>query len=174
MTIEELSYLRDHGIIEAEAVNDEIMTRKAKEFQEKYHYWKTSKGIYKVHVYDGDKRKVVERKTEFDMVEYLKSREDGMLISNVTFQYCYEQWRKTHDMLIDINTVQKQQYDYKRYFENSSFTGKKISSIDKDCLLEFMAYQITHPTYKGKSCEGALNRRAAKSLWGYIKNSKYD
>ena len=42
MTIEELSYLRDHGIIEAEAVNDEIMTRKAKEFQEKYHYWKTS------------------------------------------------------------------------------------------------------------------------------------
>ena len=41
MTIEELSYLRDHGIIEAEAVNDEIMTRKAKEFQEKYHYWKT-------------------------------------------------------------------------------------------------------------------------------------
>ena len=31
MTIEELSYLRDHGIIEAEAVNDEIMTRKAKE-----------------------------------------------------------------------------------------------------------------------------------------------
>ena len=64
MTIEELSFLREHDIIEAEAVNDEIMTRKAKELQEKYHYWKTSKGIYKVHVYDGDKRKVIERKTE--------------------------------------------------------------------------------------------------------------
>lgn len=79
MTIEELSYLRDHGIIEAEAVNDEIMTRKAKEFQEKYHYWKTSKGIYKVHVYDGDKRKVVERKTESGMIEYLLMREAGIV-----------------------------------------------------------------------------------------------
>ena len=50
MTFDELLFLRDHGIIEAEAVNNEIMIRKAAEFQEKYHYWKTSKGIYKVHV----------------------------------------------------------------------------------------------------------------------------
>ena len=36
MTIEELSFLREHDIIEAEAVNDEIMIRKATEYQEKY------------------------------------------------------------------------------------------------------------------------------------------
>ena len=39
MTFDELLFLRDHGIIEAEAVNNEIMIRKAAEFQEKYHYY---------------------------------------------------------------------------------------------------------------------------------------
>lgn len=171
MTFDELLFLRDHGIINAEAVNNEIMTRKAKEFQEKYHYWKTSKGIYKVHVYDGGKRKVVERKTEFDMIEYLKDREDGKICSTVTFKYCYDQWRSQHDMLVDTNTVQKYQSDYKRYFENSSFLKKRISEITKDTLLEFMVESIKHPTVRGKEVGHSLNRRATKSLWGYITNT---
>ena len=171
MTIEELSFLREHGIIEAEAVNDEIMTRKAKEYQEKYHYWKTSKGIYKVHVYDGDKRKVVERKTEFDMIEYLRKREEGQVSSTVSFEYCYNQWRSVHDILVDANTVQKYQSDFKRYFENRPLLKKNISEISKDDLLAFMADQITHPTFKGKKSDHVLNRRATKSLWGYITNT---
>ena len=171
MTIEELSYLRDHGIIENEAVNDEIMTRKAKDLQEKYHYWKTSKGIYKVHIYDGDKRKVVERKNEMGMIEYLVDRENGKIDSNVTFRYCYDQWRAIHDNLVDANTVQKYQSDFKRYFENSQLLQKRISDLSKDDLLTFMADQIKHPTFKGKKSEHVLNRRAAKSLWGYITNT---
>ena len=34
-----------------------------------------------------------------------------------------------------------------------------------------MADQIKHPTFKGKKSEHVLNRRAAKSLWGYITNT---
>ena len=171
MTIEELSFLKEHGIIEAEAVNDEIMTRKAKEYQERYHYWKTSKGIYKVHVYDGDKRKVVERKTEFDMIEYLRSREEGQVSSTVSFNYCYDQWRAGHDILVDANTVQKYQSDYRRYFEDRPLLKKRIAEISKDELLAFMADQISHPTFKGRKSDHVLNRRAAKSLWGYITNT---
>ena len=171
MTIEELSFLREHGIIETEAVNDEIMQRKAKELQEKYHYWKTSKGIYKVHVYDGDKRKVVERKTEIGMIEYLIDRENGKTGKNVTFKFCYDQWREIHDKLVDANTVQKYQSDYKRFFENSTLPGKRVAELSKDELLEFMADQISHPTFKGRKSDHVLNRRAAKSLWGYITNT---
>ena len=171
MTIEELSFLREHGIIEAEAVNDEIMARKAKDYKEKYHYWETSKGIYKVHVYDGNKRKVVERKTEIGMIEYLVEREKGLIDRNVTFKFCYGQWRIIHDMLVDINTVQKYESDYKRFFEGSSLLKKRIAEITKDDLLAFMADQISHPTFKGKKCDTVLNRRAAKSLWGYITNT---
>lgn len=171
MTIDELSFLREHDIIEAEAVNDEIMTRKAKDYQEKYHYWKTSKGIYKVHVYDGDKRKVVERKTEVGMIEYLIDRENGKTGKNVSFKFCYDQWRTIHDMLVDSNTVHKYQSDYKRFFENSTLPGKCIAEITKDDLLTFMADQIRHPTFKGKKIDHVLNRRAAKSLWGYITNT---
>ena len=86
MTMEELSFLREHDIIEAEAVNDEIMIRKATEYQEKYHYWKTSKGIFKVHVYENGKRKVIERKTELGMIEYLIAREKGEAGKNATFK----------------------------------------------------------------------------------------
>ena len=171
MTIEELSYLRDHGIIEAEAVNDEIMTRKAKEFQEKYHYWKTSKGIYKVHVYDGDKRKVVERKTESGMIEYLLMREAGIVQQGASFQNCYEGWRRIQDKLVDVNTVNRYEYDYKRFFADSTLIKRCISQISKDDLLDFMAETITHPTYRGKPREGAMNRRSTKALWGYITNT---
>ena len=171
MTIEELSFLREHGIIEAEAVNDEIMIRKAKDYQEKYHYWKTSKGIYKVHVYDGDKRKVVERKTEIGMIEYLIDRENGKFGSKVTFKFCYDQWRAVHDKLVDANTVQKYRSDYKRFFENSALPRKHIVEITKDDLLTFMSDQIKYPTFKGRKSDHVLNRRAAKSLWGYITNT---
>ena len=171
MTIEELSYLRDHGIIEAEAVNDEIMIRKATEYQEKYHYWKTSKGIFKVHVYENGKRKVIERKTELGMIEYLIAREKGEAGKNATFKYCYDQWRAIHDQLVDANTVHKYNSDYKRFFENSTLTDRRICEITKDMLLEFMADSIKHPTFKGKPGTEVLNRRAAKSLWGYITNT---
>ena len=171
MTIVELSFLREHGIIEAEAVNDEIMTRKAKDLQEKYHYWKTSKGIYKVHVYDGGKRKVVERKTELGMIEYLIDRENGNVDRNATFRYCYDQWRAVHDKLVDANTVQKYQSDYKRFFENSTLPGRRIAEITKDDLLTFMADQIMHPMFRGRKGDDVLNRRGTKSLWGYITNT---
>ena len=171
MTFDELLFLRDHGIIEAEAVNNEIMIRKAAEFQEKYHYWKTSKGIYKVHVYDGKKRKVVERKTEIDMIRYLQDREDGKIRSMVTFRHCYEQWRRQHDQLVDSNTVQKYESDYRRYFENSELLDKPVSEITKDHLMEFMVNIIRHPTFRGEKADYCLNRRATKALWGYITNT---
>lgn len=171
MTIEELSFVREHGIIDAEAVNDEIMIRKAEEYKEKYHYWQTSKGIFKVHVYDGNKRKVVERKTELGMIEYLRDRENGNVNVKVTLQYCYDQWRKYHDRLIDPNTVQKYESDYKRFFEGNELMQKYIKDIDVDDLLDFMIDKVTHPTFRGKACSGALNRRTTKALWGYITNS---
>ncbi len=171
MSIEELLFVREHGIIEAEAVTDEIMQRKKEELKEKYHYWKTSKDIYKTHVYEGKKRKVVERKTEQGMIEYLMSLEAGQVNAKISFKDCYDQWRKSHDMFVDSNTVQKCESDYRRYFEGNKLTDRNIKEITKDILLDYMADQIKHPTVRGKKSNYVLGRRAAKALWGYISNT---
>ena len=111
---------------------------------------------------------MIERKTELGMIEYLIAREKGEAGKNATFKYCYDQWRAIHDQLVDANTVHKYNSDYKRFLENSTLTDRRICEITKDMLLEFMADSIKHPTFKGKPGTEVLNRRAAKSLWGYI------
>ncbi len=105
------------------------------------------------------------------MIEYLRDRENGNVNVKVTLQYCYDQWRKYHDRLIDPNTVQKYESDYKRFFEGNDLMQKYIKDIDVDDLLDFMIDKVTHPTFRGKACSGALNRRTTKALWGYITNS---
>ncbi len=47
---------------------------------------------------------------------------------------------------------------------------KYIKDIDVEDLLDFMIDKVTHPTFRGKACSGALNRRTTKALWGYITN----
>ena len=165
MSMEELLFIRDHGIIDTELVSNVIMDKLKSSLQQKYHYWQATDGRWKVHIYVNGKRKLIAKATEAELLSCLKGIEESEIISTLTFAECFQKFRSLRAETVDVNTLQKYDSEYKRHFAGTDFEKARIVDITVDDILRFVARTIRNPKYRGRRSDHPLAVRAAKQLW---------
>ena len=173
LTIKELYDLGARGIIPAEYVDNEIMRRVKEELKQKYHYWQgTGKDKrWKVHYYVNGIRHEKKYVNEKQMILFLLSLEDGMTLQKaLSFKQCYDRWMTLKTKMVDVNTINKYESEYRRHLEGSAFESTIITQITKEDIISFMIDRIKNPTRRGQPSNHSLCRRSAKQLWYTIKN----
>lgn len=173
-SIEELSFLRTHGMMDSECIDAEIMRRTEEELLKKYKYWK-GKGKddrWKVHYYIDGKRHDKRCATKDEMISFLQELESQKKSSKpLSFGECYAKWFEEKSEEIDVNSVEKYESAYRRHIQGTAFEKMPINSISKEDIICFMIERIEHPTWRGKPSQQKLNRRTARELWYMIKDT---
>lgn len=160
-----LKYAVENGMINMSYVQEQIEMNKRKELLEKHPYsiWKGKDGKWHTYLPDSIKGRVPKRRSTKEnieklIIEYWKDKEE----KPKTFDDAYHLWRKNHDLSLSNNSISRYNTDYIRFFENSDFSKKSISSITEEDVQSFMIRAV-----KDKS----LCKKACKTLFGYIKNT---
>lgn len=162
-----LKYAVENGIIDLSYVQEKIEMNKRKEYLEK-HPWKIFQGSdekWRTYLPDENrKRRMIKRNSQKELedivIKYYKEREEKEIPK--TFDFVYWNWRKSQDELISENSVVKYNTDYKRYFEGTNFSNMRIEKITEEDIKVFIVRKIK---------ELGLCQKAAKTLFGYIKNT---
>lgn len=94
------------------------------------------------------------------VIKYYKLKEEQE--QRKSFDDAYKHWRTVQDVLVSPNSVVKYNTDYKRYFENTDFSKKRIEKITEEDIKLFIV-----GTVKSKQ----LCKKACKTLFGYIRNT---
>jgi len=109
-------------------------------------------------------RKMIKRGSEKEIedvvIKYYKTIQEREIPK--TFRDIYWNWRSVQDKLVSLNSVSKYNTDYKRYFENTEFSDKRIENITEEDIKVFIV---------GKVQSLKLCKKACKTLFGYIKNT---
>lgn len=160
-----LQYALDNNIIDLVYMQEQIEMSKRQKFlkQHTFKIWEGKDGKFRTYLPDEEKgRKLVKRNSRADIenviIDYYRIQEEKSL---VTFQKMYWNWRKVQDAMVCDNTSRKYDTDYERFFQNTDFEKIAMESLTEEDIKVFICNTI-----KAK----VLNKKAAKSLFGYISN----
>ncbi len=160
-----MSYALENNIIDLSYVQEQITMKKRQKYlkQHKYSIWQGDDGKFRTYLPDDHKgRKLVKRKRREDIEEvvitYYKEVEEK---SKITFQKMYKKWRETQDVMVCDNTTRKYDTDYLRFFKNTEFENIIMENLTEENIKVFICSAVK---------EKNLNKKAAKTLFGYINN----
>lgn len=132
-----------------------------------YAIWEGIDGYWHTYVVDEGKGRIPrKRKTkealEAYLVEYYKKQRERR--SPRLFKDVYFLWRKTHDLMLADNSIQRYDTDYRRFFYGTDFENIPIEELNEEHITAFLIKT---------SKEQRLCKEACKTLFGYIKNTVY-
>lgn len=163
--LENLKYALENNIIDLAYVQEQIAMRKRQKYlkQHKSSIWQGDDGKFRTYLPDEKRgRKLVKRKRREDIEEaviaYYKEVEEK---SKITFRKMYKKWRESQDVMVCDNTARKYDTDYLRFFENTEFENIVMENLTEENIKVFLCGVIK---------EKNLNKKAAKTLFGYINN----
>ena len=162
-----LQYAINNNIIDLSYVQEKIEVEKRKELL-KEHPYKISQGKdnkWRTYLPDEEsRRRMVKRNSREEIenvvIRFYKLKKEQKIPK--TFNDAYQHWRMVQDTLISSNSIAKYNTDYKRYFENTEFSKKRIESITEEDIKVFIV-----STVKSKR----LCKKACKTLFGYVRNT---
>lgn len=168
MNYNELINLENSDIIDVEEAIHKIKEMKRREEilkkHEKIH--KISRGPdkrYRTYVTINGKNKLVAKSCMSDLEDYLvEFYEDEIRQSDVyaaTFDEAFEKFCKYKADMIAENTQLKYKSDYRRFFEGTDFSKKKLEDINELDCIQFIVTRIK---------ELHLNKRAYEALYSYM------
>lgn len=162
-----LKYAVGNGMIDLSYVQEQVKMNKRKEFLEKHTYkiWEGKDGKWRTYLPGNNPgRKMVKRSTQKEIedvvIKYYKGLQEKVVPK--TFNEVYWHWRSVQDQTVSANSVSKYNTDYKRYFDNTEFSAKRIENITEEDIKIFIINKVKCL----KMC-----KKACKTLFGYIKNT---
>ena len=161
-----LKYAIDNDIIDLSYVQEKIEMNKRKELLNK-HYWSIGQGKdgkWRTYLPDAQKgRRMIKRNSQKELedvvIKFYKALEEKE--NPKSFDDMYWHWRTIQDVLLADNSIVKYNTDYKRYFQDTEFSKKKIERITEEDIKVFIVESV-------KSMK--LCKKACKTLFGYIRN----
>ena len=155
-----------NGMIDISSIQEKIEMKRREEILSKHPYkiWQGTDGKWRTYLPDKKGRvlkKISKKEDLLDIiVSFYKLQEE--VEKPKTFRDAYFIWRKSHDLSLSNNSIQRYNTDYKRYFQGSDFESIPITKINSEIVSSFMITEV-----KDKS----LCKKACKTLFGYIKNT---
>lgn len=169
MTDQELlQFAYENGIINIADVQEQYEMKKRQELLDMHPYAisQGKDGKWRTYLPDAEKdsgRRMVKKSSKKDIenvvIEYYRKSE--VKAAHKTFDDMYCHWRSVQDLLVTDNTVSKYNTDYKRYFDGSDFSKKRIDQISEEDVKVFMCTTVNSLQ---------LCKKACKTLFGYIRN----
>ena len=147
------------GIIDVDDLETKVAVVKDKEYldRHKFKIWQGKNGYWYTRILEGDKRKLIRRKTrdaiESAIIEIEKAKDPEI---DPTFKQMYESWLSDKQRYKEVkdNTILRYTDDYRRYFAGTEFEETHVSEIDDFVLDDFVRGTISkfELTSKSYSC----------------------
>lgn len=117
------------------------------------------------------KRRLIIAKTELELYKKLFEWYGGSHIDNVTVNDMYLMWLEHRKAIgTEENTIVRDEQHYKRYYEDTEFFDRKLTSIKRVELKEFCCKVIKGETTRHHGRTPAVIRPITSKEWGSIKN----
>lgn len=162
-----MKYALEQGIINISDVQEKIEMNKKNEIIKNHPYriWQSEKDKYwRTYVYDDSKPKgyrLIKKKEEKELYELIINESNKNSPSKMipTFKNCFFSMLESKKEIVSINTVDKYEFDYKRFFEGTWIEECAIYDITAEKLNVFLIKRIK---------ELNLRKKAMKSMYTYI------
>jgi len=159
-----LRYAVENGILDLEAVTQQIEMTKKRKYLEMHHrsIWLADDGYYKTRLPKGDgKDKLIKRKTrsalEDEIIKYYEFH------SCTSFKQRFDIWVERQKIMgRSDNTIEKYKSDYKRFFAGYPFEKYDIRDIDDEKIAKHLTKVLE---------DKQIRWLALKDVFGYIKGT---
>lgn len=154
-----LKYAIENGMIDMTYIREQIEMNKRKELLEKHPYkiWEGKDGKWYTYLPDvGKGRRLIKRKSlqgiEDAVIDQIKECEENPTIAEV-----FEEWNSRR---LELKKICKATYDrdvtcFKKYY--SEFGNKKIKTVKKDEIVDFLEEKIAEFDLSAKAFSGLLS-----------------
>lgn len=152
-----LKYAMDNGIIDMNTLQMQIEMNERRKYLEKHNHkiWQGTDGKWYTKLDDDTKnngRRLVKRKTEEEIenevVEYYKDKENEPTIKDVFYDWVNQKLRYQE---IQKQTYDRYEIDFKKFFEESGYSVRKIRYLTEIDLEEFVKSTICDNNLTAKS-----------------------
>lgn len=170
---ENLQFAVEHGIIDLSQIQREVEEMKREELLRKHKHgiWQGDDGRWKTYIGEGTERKLISRRTRYELETLIASYIQEEVISPTVGQV-FTEWNdwKLELKKICESTAGRNRYIFKRFY-GEKFAKRKIKSLEPENFRDFLEEQI--PKYNLSAKDFSNLKSVTRGFLKFAKRKGY-